>query len=332
MNPKGKIPHYEFIRYKVDPDSTATPSKNACQQAELIASLPSTRESGLSYFHCFGVTENYIVFLEQAVTLNFKKMIVAVIKNKPATTGIVTEENLPTRIHIINKRTGEIMPKTFLTDPQFTFHYINAYETKNAATKANEIVLDVSSYDAKYFDINNFTFENMYMGRLIETKKLAAIAKRITIPIDSQEKVVNCEMKVLNDSVPFEFPVINYWRNNGLPYKYVYGTNHYKFPFSVVKLDVENPKEVLQMKYCKEDTDFLPSEPVFVENPNATSEDDGVLLVVVLTTDKNDFLSILDAKTLTEVARCEIPEDIKGSFTFHGFFADKQNFKALNFA
>ena len=98
----------------------------------------------------------------------------------------------------------------------------------------------------------------------------------------------------------------------------------------MVKLNVDTPTETLQMKYAKEGVDFLPSEPVFVENPSATSEDDGVLLVMVLTSDKNDFLSILDARTLMEVARCEIPEETKGAFTFHGFFADKDNFKALH--
>ena len=36
------------------------------------------------------------------------------------------------------------------------------------------------------------------------------------------------------------------------------------------------------------------SEPIFVENPNATSEDDGVLLVMVLADNHNDFLSILE--------------------------------------
>ena len=77
----------------------------------------------------------------------------------------------------------------------------------------------------------------------------------------------------------------------------------------------------------------LPSEPVFVPRDNEKNEnaeeDDGVLLVIVLN-DKGDFLSVLDAKTLKEVARCEIPEDVKGAFTFHGFFADNENFKALN--
>jgi carotenoid cleavage dioxygenase-like enzyme len=195
----GKIAHYDFIRYKVDQNVSADPaSKNACEHAELIASVPSTRESGLSYFHSFGVTKNYIVFMEQAVTINFKQMLMAVIKNKPATAGIITEPNLPTRIHIIDKRTGKVIDKKFTTDPQFTFHYINAYENVNASTNKTEIILDVSSYDAQHFDINNFTFDNMYTGKLIESKMLEALAKRITIPIDSPEHDVKCETKILN--------------------------------------------------------------------------------------------------------------------------------------
>ena len=73
----------------------------------------------------------------------------------------------------------------------------------------------------------------------------------------------------------------------------------------------------------------MPSEPVFVESPNPTSEDDGVLLVMVLS-DKNDFLSILDAKNLNELAQAVVPEGVLGAFTFHGFFADSKKFKSLN--
>jgi carotenoid cleavage dioxygenase-like enzyme len=73
----------------------------------------------------------------------------------------------------------------------------------------------------------------------------------------------------------------------------------------------------------------LPSEPIFVESPNPTSEDDGVLLVMVLS-DKNDFLSILDAKNLNEIAQALVPEDVLGAFTFHGLFADAKQLKSLD--
>ena len=66
---------------------------------------------------------------------------------------------------------------------------------------------------------------------------------------------------------------------------------------------------------------LYPGEPVFVPAPNATAEDDGVLLSVVLDI-ANDvsFLLVLDAATLEEKARAEAPHAIP--FHFHGnYFA-----------
>ena len=98
-----------------------------------------------------------------------------------------------------------------------------------------------------------------------------------------------------------------------------------------MKLNVLDKTEIYEMKYVgtENNNHQLPSEPVFVERPNPTSEDDGVLLVMVLS-DQMDFLSILDARDLKELARAELPEDIRGAFTFHGFFADQEKFKKLN--
>ena len=71
---------------------------------------------------------------------------------------------------------------------------------------------------------------------------------------------------------------------------------------------------------------FSPSEPIFVESPNAKSEDDGVILFSAL----NEFdetqvmLIILDAKTFEEMAVIEFqaagvtPKDFHGQFLQFG--------------
>jgi beta,beta-carotene 9',10'-dioxygenase len=67
-----------------------------------------------------------------------------------------------------------------------------------------------------------------------------------------------------------------------------------------------------------------PSEPVFIPAPKPDSEDDGVILSVVLdTTQHRSFLLVLDAATFTELARAEIPHAIP--FGFHGHFATNRN-------
>ena len=63
-----------------------------------------------------------------------------------------------------------------------------------------------------------------------------------------------------------------------------------------------------------------PGEPVFVAEPGATEENEGVLLSVVLDASAGtSFLLVLDAATLDERARAEFPHHIP--FGFHGQFA-----------
>jgi carotenoid cleavage dioxygenase-like enzyme len=68
------------------------------------------------------------------------------------------------------------------------------------------------------------------------------------------------------------------------------------------------------------DADCFPGEPVFVAAPRAADEDAGVLLSVVLDARRgNSFLLVLDARSLEELARAEVPHHIP--FGFHGQFA-----------
>jgi beta,beta-carotene 9',10'-dioxygenase len=65
---------------------------------------------------------------------------------------------------------------------------------------------------------------------------------------------------------------------------------------------------------------LIPGEPVFVPSPDARREDDGVLLSVVLDgRTGSSFLLVLDASSLEELARAEVPHQIP--FGFHGQYA-----------
>jgi beta,beta-carotene 9',10'-dioxygenase len=59
---------------------------------------------------------------------------------------------------------------------------------------------------------------------------------------------------------------------------------------------------------------------VFVAAPDAEGEDEGVLLSIVLDGERGtSFLLVLDARSLDELARAEVPHHIP--FGFHGQFA-----------
>jgi carotenoid cleavage dioxygenase-like enzyme len=184
-------------------------------------------------------------------------------------------------------------------------------------------VIDVCAYDTS-FDINRLTYKNTFHDKVFDTKPL-----RIVIPMDKLNNDINkelyCKVEDINPKLAFEFPVINYERYNTKPYTYFYGTNVHNFPYSVIKQNVVNKNEMMEFKYEDGNKKFLPSEPIFVERPGATSEDDGVLLVMVLAEDR-DFLSIIDAKSFEEIARALLPKDVKGAYTFHGAFGSKAQF------
>jgi carotenoid cleavage dioxygenase-like enzyme len=144
------------------------------------------------------------------------------------------------------------------------------------------------------------------------------------------DEEIYCPIWDLQPEVFFEMPIINP-KFKAKPYRYIYGVNYNVKPFSIMKINLANPLEVFEWKYFENDNEeFLPSEPVFVESPNAKSEDDGVLLVMVLS-EANDFLSVLDAKKMVEIAKAELPADVKAAFTMRGFFADWKNYAKMSF-
>ncbi len=325
MNARGPRQYYEFLRYKSDP--SVNESTNMCEKAEVIGRFPSSHFLGLSYFHSFAVTKNYIIFLEQALKLDLLTLVKNLIVNKPFSHALLMNKNFLTKIHIMNKKTGQVMKQKYVTESLFVFHHINAYEKGDT----NEIFVDICAYDPANFDVTKFTREDIFTEKFLGSKLVKSIAKRITIPLLERQGdfVVYCQIRDLNSEVAFELPVINYAENNGTYYRYFYGTNNtYKLPYSVIKMDVETG-ETWEKCFNDGDRKYLPTEAAFVKNPNGTREDDGVLLVLVLS-DEHDFLSILDAKDLKELARAEVSENVYAGFTFHGFFATQSHFPKLN--
>jgi carotenoid cleavage dioxygenase-like enzyme len=115
---------------------------------------------------------------------------------------------------------------------------------------------------------------------------------------------------------PLELPRLNYAACNARPYRYVYGVGNerHRYGNRLVKVDVENGRTVRW-----EEANAYPGEPVLVPAPYASTQDDGVILSVVLDgTSNRAFLLVLDAKSFTERARAWVPHHIP--FGFHGKF------------
>ena len=106
----------------------------------------------------------------------------------------------------------------------------------------------------------------------------------------------------------YERPTIN-TRYLGKPSRYVYlldeGGADVVMGKGVLKYDMIDEKEAGYFDYG----DFRGGEALFVEKPNATAEDDGYLLDLLMTEDKA-YLVVIDAATMQELAKLHLPQRV----------------------
>jgi beta,beta-carotene 9',10'-dioxygenase len=192
--------------------------------------------------------------------------------------------------------------ENYLWKPRFGFHYVNCFE------QDGDVIADICAFrDAS-------VVEDLYLERLRAGKPLAQPSlERFRISPASGE--VTTETLVDH---PMELPRINYGRCNERPYRYAWGVGAgpgASWLEQIVKADVEERRTAVW-----EQAGSYPGEPVFVAAPDADGEDEGVLLSVVLDGERgNSFLLVLDAGSLDELARAEVPHHIP--FGFHGQYS-----------
>ena len=250
-----------------------------------------------AYMHSFAMTDRYLVFVEFPLVVNPLRLKFS---GQPFIRNYRWLPERGTRFHVIDKETGAVVRRAE-TDPVFAFHHVNAFETRD------EVVIDMIVYpDASVID-------QLYLDRLRAGDEVIAAGILTRFRIDRGGEVTSA---ALSDT-RIELPRINYPRHAGRPYRYVFAagdTGAGDFLNCLVKLDLQT-REVTRWR----EPGCYPGEPVFVAEPAEEREDGGVLLSIVLDTNRaRSFLLILDAVTLAEVARAELPH--RTTFGFHGNF------------
>ncbi|CAK8679259.1 unnamed protein product [Clavelina lepadiformis] len=164
-------------------------------------------------------------------------------------------------------------------------------------------------------DVDEHTPDGKNLVTLSSSKARAEYRKDGSIFL-TPELLYDDEICKRNNIRSLELPRINYDKNNGKKYRYIYcvGSNEV-LPNQLYKFDTET-KEMLLW----ENKGFFTSEPIFVKNPQGSNEDDGVVLSTVISSNVDDpvFMVVLDAKSFTEIARAEV--DTKLPYPLHGIF------------
>lgn len=287
LNYAAKLgPRSSYRFFLLEPDAA---------KPKVLASAP-VREPG--YMHSFGLTERWLVLAEFPYVVNPRDLALS---GRPYIENYRWKPERGTRFHLFDRVTGE-RTGPFEAEPRFGFHHVNSHE------EDGDVVVDICTFrDAEIV-------QDLYLERLRAGKPLSQPSLE-RFRISTGDGTVTTEALVDH---ALELPRINYGRCNERPYRYVWGVSD--GPDSgwleqIVKADVAERRTAVW-----EEPGSYPGEPVFVAAPDAEAEDEGVLLSVVLNGERgNSFLLVLDARSLDELARAEVPHHIP--FGFHGQYA-----------
>jgi beta,beta-carotene 9',10'-dioxygenase len=260
---------------------------------EVLATKP-VREP--AYMHSFGLTQRWLVLAEFPFVVNPLRLAFS---GRPYIENYRWKPELGTSFSLFDRATGKSVGP-FEAEARFGFHHVNSYEDEG------DVVVDVCTFrDAGIV-------QDLYMERLRGGDPIAApYLERFRISPEAGSVSIE---RLIEDAI--DLPRINYGRCNERPYRYTWGVGVGGGWFDrIVKADV-----VERRSLTWSEQGCFPGEPVFVAAPEADGEDEGVLLSIVLDGRKgNSFLLVLDARSLDELARAEVPHHIP--FGFHGQFA-----------
>ena len=123
--------------------------KELLSSARVVASIPSRMTTCFSYYHSFGMTENYLVMIEQPWVANSIKLAASKLKGSTfyeCLDWCPKEKNL---FHIYSKHTGKPILssaklKIMSSSSFFFLNFINCFEDHDE----NVIVIDLIAYDS----------------------------------------------------------------------------------------------------------------------------------------------------------------------------------------
>ncbi|MGX9892903.1 carotenoid oxygenase family protein [Francisella orientalis] len=235
------------------------------------------------YNHMLFLTENYVVLYLGPLRANPLDFL-----TNPISEVISHDLNAKCKLVLINRKTHKVSMSD-ISSIVF-LHSVNAFEENN------KIYLDFIEYIDNLEPYKKYYFKNIEEGDC----KLKTQFTRIIVD-------VNCNSidRKMVTTLNVEFPRINekFLVKN---YRYVYlakRTTQGEFFNSIIKIDLSN-NDIFE--YCF-GNNFV-SEPIFIANPQAQTEDDGLIFVNVVDTDKKlSYIVYLNATDLSLVYKTYLP-------------------------
>ena len=244
-------------------------------------------QGSMGWLHDFFLTENYIVFPDISMRREFSGLA------KENGSVFSFDHDYPMRFGVVPRefQTGSQVQWFETRNPSSIWHVINAWE-RTASDGSSQIVLYSPCFD-----------EYPPEAPIHTPAEPLAKVKTWTLNLDAGEVV---DEQVLLDH-HYERPSLNL-EYVGRPSRYCYLLDEECDGYmgkGVLKYDLIDKKEAGYISYC----DMYGGEALFVPRSNASAEDDGYLLDILMTGEKSDLI-IIDARAMTEVARLHLPQRV----------------------
>ncbi|KAL0086054.1 carotenoid oxygenase [Phycomyces blakesleeanus] len=294
------------------------------------------------YIHAFNITKDYIILPEYS--LAYTNMGVDFLVSGAVNTGMAWSNDRPTFFHVISRH-GKGLVASVPVETFFSFHVANAWDSVDAQGR-QVIDMDICAFENADIMCQLHTFAkpvrqaeyDSHVKKQLELSKQSQQYNGMNIPplrqpsfgdlrryqIVLENGTGEATYRTIASNVEFARYSQDYAMRK---HKFVYGcqlisvTAKSNERYDLVKVNLDDGSVI---RYSQEGCAC--SEPIFAPRPGGTEEDDGVLMSLVNKLDKEDpskdycFLLLLDAKTMQEVATCQV-----GQFTattFHGSFVD----------
>ncbi|ODM94718.1 Beta,beta-carotene 9',10'-oxygenase [Orchesella cincta] len=311
-----------------------------------VASISPRWNGALSFNHSFGMTKNYIVFIEQPYVVKISRVLAATIKDYAVKDWLEWRGSDKNRFLIIEKSTGKVFSTEYMSADSFFFlHVINCYENEDS-----QIIVDIAT--SKTPSSTGATTLGKLRSNIIDEVDTSTV-ERFIIPIienvkgvpENSNLIPNTRAEatrkgntiILKPDVIFsrsaERAVINA-KFIGKKYSFLYASGSFlsvpsadaAMAHSICKINVDT-KEV---KTWTASDDHFPGESIFIPRQSEIAdeglkveEDAGIIVSAISSSNANakDFLVILDGESLKEMARAEFSSQIPTGL--HGVFIHK---------
>ncbi|KAF7703292.1 beta,beta-carotene 15,15'-dioxygenase [Silurus meridionalis] len=316
-----KVPAVEHGKTQAGSDWTP-----ALKNAEIVTTVPCRSLLTPSYYHSFGMTENFFIFIEQPLKLDIVKMATAYMRGVSWASCMKFQPE-DVLIHLVDRHTKKEVDMKYYTDTMVIYHHVNAFEEDGHVIVDVIAYDDYSLYDMFYLDkLKEHTASNTSVmpkyrrfvlpltDKCVEPgENIVKLKYTTATALKGKEGKLLCKPEIITEGT--EVPRINY-NYNGQKHRYVYMTEaNCLTATKVIKLDVETK---LQVEWSA--VNCCVTEALFVPRPGASDEDDGVVLNSVINCNpaESDFLLVLDGKSFQELARASVKVELH--IDMHGFF------------